>query len=314
VTVGTFDGVHRGHRAVLASLAARARERGLAPLVVSFDPHPLEVLNPDAAPRLLAPGVERLEVLADAGVTRLAVLPFTRTLARYTAEDFVDLVLRPRYGMRQLLVGYDHGFGRGRSGDADTLRRLGAVKGFDVEGVPPVLGSDGAPISSSVIRRAVETGDLDRAAEALGRRYAVTGRVIAGDRRGRLLGFPTLNVEPSSRRKLLPPHGVYAVVADTPVGTFGGMASLGPRPTFDDETPLLEVHLFDASGDFYGATVRVEFVSWLREIVRFPSADALVEQLRRDEEDARRALTETVQSRRVKGFTDDPSSASSCPT
>jgi riboflavin kinase / FMN adenylyltransferase len=308
VTVGTFDGVHRGHRAVLASLIARARESGLAPLVVSFEPHPLEVLNPDAAPRLLAPGVERLEVLADGGVTRLAVLPFTRTLARYTAEDFVDLVLRPRYRMRQLLIGYDHGFGRGRSGDVETLQRLGAVKGFDVDVVPPVLGADGTPISSSAIRRAVEAGDLDRATEALGRRYAVTGQVVPGDRRGRLLGFPTLNVEPCSRRKLLPRRGVYAVVADTPLGTFGGMASLGPRPTFDDETPLLEVYLFDVSADLYGAAVRVQFVSWLRDIVRFSSPDALVGQLRHDEEDARRALTQTVQSRRVKGFTDGPAS------
>jgi riboflavin kinase/FMN adenylyltransferase len=217
-------------------------------------------------------------------------------------------VLRPRYGMRQLLIGYDHGFGRGRSGDVDTLRRLGAVKGFEVEVVPPVLDSDGAPISSSAIRRAVETGDLDRAAEALGRRYAVTGRVVAGDRRGRLLGFPTLNVAPPSPRKLLPPHGVYAVVADTPLGTFEGMASLGPRPTFDEHLALLEVHLFDVSADLYGAAVRVQFASWLREIVRFASADALAAQLRRDADDARRALTQTVQSRRVKGFTDGPAS------
>jgi riboflavin kinase/FMN adenylyltransferase len=190
----------------------------------------------------------------------------------------------------------------------DALRRLGAVKGFDVQVVPPVLGADGTPISSSAIRRAVEAADLDRAADALGRRYAVTGRVVAGDRRGRLLGYPTLNVEPASRKKLLPPHGVYAVVADTPLGTFDGVASLGPRPTFGDDVALLEVHLFDMSADLYSAVVRVQFAAWLREIVRFSSAEALVAQIRRDADDARRALTQAVQSRRVKGFTDGPAS------
>jgi riboflavin kinase/FMN adenylyltransferase len=308
VTVGTFDGVHRGHRAVLAELVRQAREAGLAPLVVSFEPHPLEVLNPSAAPRLLAPGDERTEALAATGITHLAILRFTPTLARYTAEDFVDLVLRPRYAMRQLLVGYDHGFGRGRSGDVATLRALGASRGFAVDVVPPVLGSDGEPLSSSAIRRAVGAGDLDRASEALGRRYSLMGRVVSGVRRGRLLGYPTLNVEPLSGRKLLPPHGVYAVVVDTSRGRFGGMMNLGPRPTFGENDVALEAHLFDADHEFYGERVRVELVTRLRDTVRFSSADALVAQLGRDEHDARRALTQTIHPRTLKGFTKDPTS------
>jgi riboflavin kinase/FMN adenylyltransferase len=306
VTVGTFDGIHRGHHAVLATLTRRASDVRLIPLVVSFEPHPLEVLNPPAAPRLLAPGAERLEVLATTGVSHVVILPFTASLARYTAADFVDLVLRPRYRMRELLIGYDHGFGRGRSGDVATLRRLGAARGFGVEVVPPVLGADGRPISSSAIRRAVQAGDLDRAAEALGRPYAVTGRVVSGARRGRLLGFPTLNIEPPSPRKLLPPFGVYAVTVDAPTGTFGGMMNLGPRPTFGDEAVSVEVHLFDADDDFYGARVRVEFVARLRDTIRFPSADALVAQLAADERAARRALTEVIHSRTVKGSAHDP--------
>jgi riboflavin kinase/FMN adenylyltransferase len=308
VTIGTFDGIHRGHRAVLDSLVRQARETDLVPLVVSFDPHPLEVLNPSAAPRLLAPGEERAEVLATTGVTHLAVLPFTPMLARYSAEDFVDLVLHPRYGMRRLLIGYDHGFGRGRSGDVETLRRLGASRGFGVDVVPPVIGPDGEPVSSSSIRRAVEAGDLERAAEALGRRYGVTGRVVSGARRGRLLGYPTLNIESPSARKLLPPNGVYSVIANTSRGTFGGMMNLGPRPTFGEQDVALEVHVFDADDDFYGERVGVAFVKRLRETLRFPSPDALVAQLARDERDARRALTEIVQSRTVKGSTDVPSS------
>jgi riboflavin kinase/FMN adenylyltransferase len=306
LTVGTFDGIHRGHRAVLDCLIAQADEHGLVPLVVSFEPHPLEVLNPTAAPRLLAPGAERLELLATLGLPHAVILPFTQTLARYTAEHFVDLVLRPRYGMRRLLIGHDHGFGRGRSGDVDTLRRLGASRGFAVEVVPPVVRSDGEAISSTVIRRAIERGDLDHAADALGRQYTVSGRVVAGANRGRLLGFPTINVEPPSPRKLLPPVGVYAVVVDTPAGPFGGMMNLGPRPTFGESITSLEAHLFDADGDFYGGYVRVEFVRRLRDTIRFPSSDALVAQLARDEEDARRALTEIVHSRTVKGSTDAP--------
>jgi riboflavin kinase/FMN adenylyltransferase len=308
VTVGTFDGIHRGHRAVLESLVQQARAAGLAPLVVSFEPHPLEVLNPAAAPQLLAPGDERTEILATTGIAYLAILPFTLTLARYSAEDFVDLVLRPRYGMRQLLIGYDHGFGRGRSGDVETLRTLGAARGFGVDVVDPVIGSDGEPVSSSAIRSAVGTGDLERAADGLGRRYGVTGRVVSGARRGRLLGYPTVNVGAPSTRKLLPPNGVYAVVASTPRGTFGGMMNLGPRPTFGEQDISVEVHLFDADDDFYGERVRVEFVKRLRDTIRFPSADALVAQLGHDERHARRALTEIVQSRTVKGSTDLPTS------
>jgi riboflavin kinase/FMN adenylyltransferase len=308
VTVGTFDGIHRGHRAVLETLVRQAGEAGLAPLVVSFEPHPLEVLNPSAAPQLLAPGDERTETLATTGVAHLAILPFTPTLARYSAEDFVDLVLRPRYGMRRLLIGYDHGFGRGRSGDVETLRALGASRGFGVDVVPPVIGSDGQPLSSRSIRRAVAAGDLENAADALGRRYGVTGRVVSGARRGRLLGYPTVNVEPPPARKLLPPNGVYAVIANTPRGTFEGMMNLGPRPTFGEHDISLEVHLFDADDDFYGERVRVEFVKRLRDTMRFPSPDALVAQLARDEWDARRALTEVVQSRTVKGSTRVPTS------
>jgi riboflavin kinase/FMN adenylyltransferase len=298
VTVGTFDGIHRGHHAVLSSLLRQAKDAGLAPLVVSFEPHPLEVLKPTVAPRLLAPGEERTEVLAALGIAHLAILPFTRMLARYTARDFVDLVLRPRYRMRRLLIGYDHGFGRGRSGDVEMLRELGASRGF------PVDVDDGKPVSSSSIRRAVSAGDLEGAATALGRRYAVQGRVGSGAGRGRLLGYPTLNVQSFSGRKLLPPTGVYAVVVDTPRGTFGGMMNLGPRPTFGEAEVSLEVHLFGADDDFYGERVRVGFVQRLRDTMPFPSADALVAQLGRDERDARRALTEIVPSRTVKGSTD----------
>jgi riboflavin kinase/FMN adenylyltransferase len=293
VTVGTFDGVHLGHQDVIHRLAARAAEAGLPSVLVTFDPHPLEVVNPAAAPPLLTPGLERLEVLAETGVDYVAVVPFTPTLAAYEAADFVDLVLRDRLRLRELLIGHDHGMGRGRTGDADVLSALGAERGFRVDVVPPVsaVDGDGPPISSTEIRRAIAAGELDRAALGLGRLYSASGRVVHGEQRGRLLGYPTLNVELPSPRKLLPPEGVYAVRVQTPRGPFGGMMNLGPRPTFGDARSGIEAHLFDAAGEFYGAWVRVDFVARLRETRRFPAVEALVKQLGRDAEQARLALS-----------------------
>ena len=290
VTVGTFDGVHLGHQHVLSRLATRAEATGRPGVLVTFDPHPLEVVNPTAAPPLLTVGREKLEVLAESRLDYLAILPFTPTLRGYAPEEFVALLER-RFRLRELLIGYDHGFGRGRAGDVEVLQLIGARRGIRVEVVPAVTLDDGRPISSTAIRRAVAGGELVRAAAGLGRPYSVSGRVVPGARRGRGLGFPTLNLEPTPARKLLPPEGVYAVRVHTPSGGFGGMLNLGARPTFGDATVGLEAHLFDAEGDWYGAWVRVEFVARLRDTRRFPDGEALARQLRLDAEDARRALT-----------------------
>ncbi len=295
VTVGTFDGVHRGHRRVLERIATCAREMGLRSVLVTFEPHPLEVVNPAAAPLLLTVGAEKIEVVAESGIDYMAIVPFTPTLQRYTAAQFVDDVLRRRFHVRHLVIGYDHGFGRGREGDVAVLRRLGTERGFGVEVVEAVMAEDGRPVSSTLIRRAVAGGDLPRAAAALGRLYSIAGQVRAGDRRGRLLGYPTINLTPPHPRKLLPPTGVYAVRVQTPAGAFGGMMNLGPRPTFGDTTTSLEVHLFDAHADLYGAHVRVELVTRLRDTRAFPSPDALIAQLDRDADEARRALTRLSQ-------------------
>jgi riboflavin kinase/FMN adenylyltransferase len=300
-TVGTFDGVHRGHQDVLARVAERARAVGLRSLLVTFDPHPLEVVNPDVAPHLLTPGREKLAALAESGIDYVAVVPFTRTLAGYEAAQFVDLVLRDRLRMRELFIGHDHGFGRGRSGDVHVLQALGAARGFVVHVVRPVASGDGHAVSSTAIRRAVAGGDLDRAAHGLGRPYGVTGPVVQGERRGRLLGYPTLNVALPNPRKLLPPEGVYAVRVHTRAGAFGGMCNLGPRPTFGDAARSLEAHLFDADGDWYGETVGVDFVARLRDTRRFGGVEELVAQLGRDAQQARRAL--------ARGFVDSVSGA-----
>ena len=291
ITVGTFDGVHRGHQDVLARLVARAATRGLPSVLVTFDPHPLEVVNPQAAPALLTVGDEKLEIIAESGVDYAIVVPFTVEFSRLSAEAFVNDVLRARYGMTELLIGHDHGFGRGRTGDIDVLRSLGAAGGFAVDVVPPVAAPDGRAVSSTFIRRAIAGGDLARAAAGLGRHYSVSGRVVPGAQRGRELGYRTLNLPSPPPRKLLPPEGVYAVRVQTHLGPFGGMMNLGGRPTFGESERTLEIHLFDADGDWYGRTVRVDFVARLRDTRRFEIPAALVAQLRRDEAESRRALT-----------------------
>lgn len=291
ITVGTFDGVHRGHRDVVERLVARSRYLKIPSVLVTFEPHPLEIVNPAAAPLLLTTHDEKLEILAETGIDYLAVVPFTAELAAYSAEDFVELVLRRCFRLRELLIGYDHGFGRQRAGNVAVLRTLGERDGFRVDVVDPVSTPDGHSVSSTSIRRAVAGGDLARAAEALGRLYSVSGRVIEGSQRGRKVGFPTLNLGPPPPRKLLPPEGVYAVRVQTAAGPFGGMMNLGSRPTFGDSATSLEAHLFDTSGDFYGAHIRIDFVAWLRETRKFASAEMLSKQLAHDEREARNALT-----------------------
>lgn len=291
ITVGTFDGVHRGHRDVVDRLVARSRALKIPSVLVTFEPHPLEIVNPSAAPLLLTTQYEKLEVLAETGIDYVAVLPFTPELASFSAEDFVELVLRRRFRLRELLIGYDHGFGRRRAGNVEVLRTLGERDGFRVEVVDPVATPDGHSVSSTSIRRGIAGGDLERASAGLGRSYSVSGRVIQGAQRGRTIGFPTLNLGAPPPRKLLPPEGVYAVRVQTPRGPVGGMMNLGPRPTFGDSATSLEAHLFDTSGDLYGAHVRIDFVKRLRETRKFGSAEQLSKQLRDDEREARDALT-----------------------
>lgn len=290
MTVGTFDGVHRGHQDVLRHLVAHATRAGKPSVVVTFEPHPLEVVNPALAPPLLTLLDEKLEQFIQCGVSYVVVLPFTPTLAAYDAEAFVDDVLRRRYHLRELLVGHDHGFGKGRLGDIEVLRRLASDRGFEIRVLPPVQSADGTPTSSTSIRRAVLAGDLETATEGLGRPFSVSGEVVGGDRRGRLLGYPTLNLSTPSKRKLLPPDGVYAVRVQTPAGRFGGMLNLGPRPTFGDDDRRIETHVFDASHDWYGAPVRLDFIARLRETKRFSGVAALQAQLAGDERAARAAL------------------------
>jgi riboflavin kinase / FMN adenylyltransferase len=292
VTVGSFDGVHRGHQAVLTEIARRADAAGRASVLVTFEPHPLEVVNPQAAPPLLTTGPERREILAQTPLDYVLFLRFDRRLAESTPEEFVRRVLIGRCGMRELVIGHDHGFGRGRSGDVETLRRLGIEDGFEVD-VVPVVDVGEQHVSSSRIRRAVAGGDLATAARMLGRPYSVSGQVGAGERRGRLLGVPTINLADVPHQKLLPPDGVYAVRVEWRGGRADGMMNQGARPTFEDGRRLLEAHLFGFEGDLYGQWVRIEWVERLRDVVRFASVEQLTEQLNRDRSRALEVLGRT---------------------
>jgi riboflavin kinase / FMN adenylyltransferase len=288
-TVGTFDGVHRGHWAVLQEIRRRARAAGRRSILVTFDPHPLRIVRPEHAPPLLTTPVEKKEVLAESGVDYAVFISFTETLSRYEPRRFVEEILVGRLGVEELVIGYDHGFGRDRSGDADTLRAIGQELGFEVDVVPPVE-TEGGPVSSSRIRRAVQEGRLAEARACLGRAYSCRGVVVRGDGRGKQLGFPTANLEVSDAGKLIPPPGVYAVRGVLRRGTYRGALHLGPRPTFQGSPPTIELHLLDYDGDLYGEVVRVDFIEYLREVRPFRTVAALVDQMRADVDTAREVL------------------------
>lgn len=289
LTVGTFDGVHLGHQAILRYLRERAEHVGGVPTVVSFDPHPREVVTGERVP-LLTTLEERAELLREHGIERFVVLPFTRDLSNLTPEDYVERVLIGTIGLREIVIGYDHRFGKNRAGDRSTLEKLGAEHGFSVDVIPEQLVQD-QTVSSSAIRRLLEAGDVAGAARMLGRPYALTGTVVRGDQRGRTIGFPTANLRVHSDRKLVPALGVYAVRVEHGDERLGGMMNVGRRPTFEaDGAVSVEVHLFDFDGDIYGDRLRVHFVARIRDEVKFDGVEALVARLRQDEAESRAVL------------------------
>ena len=256
---------------------------------MTFHPHPLRVVRPQTAPPLLTTPAEKRDLLAETGVEYAVFLPFTPAMARLTPRRFVEDILIGRLQLAHLVVGYDHGFGRDRSGSIETLRELGAELGFPVD-VVAAVELDGAVVSSTRIRRALQEGDVLAAAAALGRPYSLRGTVVRGDGRGRSLGFPTANIDVGEPDKLLPLEGIYAVRAALRHGYVDGVLHLGPRPTFPGATPTIELHLFDFNQDLYGQEVQVEFCARVREIRAFGSVAELVDAMRADREAARRLL------------------------
>jgi riboflavin kinase/FMN adenylyltransferase len=285
VTVGTFDGVHRGHQMVLKALIAKAKELHLHSVVVTFDPHPLRIVRPERAPLVLTTRGEKEQILTAYDIDRIHILPFTKELSEYEPERFVTEILIGQFRMKHLVIGYDHGFGKGRSGDVETLKRIGQEMGFGCDVVAP-YDVDGAHVSSSRIRELLEEGKIEEAAHALGRPYAIRGRVAKGDGRGRTLGMPTANLELDDPHKLLPQPGIYAVT----VGPVKGVMHLGPRPTFVGAGPTIEVHLFDFDQDIYHHTITVEVQAWIRGIEKFSDVETLVAAMQEDARQARALL------------------------
>ncbi|MEE8148770.1 MAG: bifunctional riboflavin kinase/FAD synthetase [Longimicrobiales bacterium] len=294
VTIGTFDGVHRGHWEVLKEITSRAAATDRRSVLVTFHPHPLTIVRPEVAPPLLTTPDEKKEILAESGLDYAVFIEFSPVLAGYSPRRFVEEILMARVGMDELVIGYDHHFGKGRSGDAETMRELGGELGFAVDIVGPVMAG-GAPISSTRIRTALAAGDVGEASEGLGRPYSLRGLVVRGDGRGRTLGFPTANLHVDGDgpgQKLIPPPGIYAVWGILRSGAYAGALHVGPRPTFRGSPPTIELHLMDFEGDIYGEDVRVDFVQRLRDVEPFDSVKALVAQMRKDVDLAQRVLEE----------------------
>ena len=290
VTIGAYDGVHRGHRALLARVRAMAAEAGARSAVVTFDRHPATVVRPGSAPKLLTDLEQKLELLAESGVDDCVLIRFDERRSRQSADEFVQEILVDCLGARAVVVGHDFHFGHRRGGDVELLRRRGAELGFEVSDVQ-FAGDGGEPISSTRIRALLSAGDVEAAARLLGRPHEVRGRVERGDARGRQLGYPTAKLAvPSSI--CLPADGIYAGWYERPAGEAHPAAiSVGRRPTFhDDASPVLEAHLLDFDGELYGEVARVRFVARLRDEERFDTGDELAAQMSRDVEATRLAL------------------------
>ena len=288
VTIGNYDGVHRGHQHMLATVTARARELGMPATVVTFEPTPREYFEGDSAPARLMRLREKLEALPLYGVDRVVVLRFDRRMQAMGADEFVERLLVRGLGARHVVVGHDFHYARRREGNIDTLRAAGTRHGYAVEEVGRFL-VDGERVSSSLVREALGRGDLARAGLLLGRPYRMAGRVRRGQQLGRRLGYPTANL--ALHRKVVPLWGVFAVrVSGAGLVDHPAVASLGTRPTIDGTEPLLEVHVFDHDGDLYGRYLDVDFVRRLRDERRFESLDSLVEQMHRDAAEARELL------------------------
>ena len=284
--IGVFDGVHLGHQAVISTSAEHAKRVGGTPVVITFDPHPVKVLRPENAPHLLTATQHKIGLIRGLGVEHLLVIHFDREFAATPPEQFVTQLVEHAKPLRQICVGHEWSFGRNRAGNLDLLTKLGAQHGFDVIGIKPVT-VNGAVVSSTAIRRAVEQGDFAKATEMLGREYTILGTVKKGAQLGRELGFPTANL--SAHSEQFPPNGVYAAEARLDGATLRGVVNLGFRPTIESARPerLLELHLFDLNRDIYGEDVEVRFLRYLRPEQKFNSLDELKAQIARDVEEAR---------------------------
>ncbi len=279
--IGTFDGVHLGHRKLIADIIGCARERGLPAVIFTFDHSPRKFLSPEIFKGYLTTPEEKFSLLLGTGVDYVVFRPFDETFAAVGHEEFVKDILINRLQAEVTFVGFNFCFGARRAGTADMLASLLTDSGRASQVIDPVRVDDEV-VSSSIIREAVAAGDFTRANRFLGREASFSGEVVHGDHRGRVMGFPTANLQLEASQKILPPNGVYACHADTPEGSYPAIVNIGVRPTFDRSNHLLEAHLLNFTGDLYHRTIRIRFVQGIRAEKRFPDMQALVDQIHRD--------------------------------
>ncbi len=290
VTTGTFDGVHRGHRQILARLTEIARQDVGQSVLLTYWPHPRTVVSNDSAGlKLLTTLPEKEALLAAAGIDHFVIIPFTRTFSQLSSDEFIRRVLIDTIGTHKLVIGYDHRFGRDREGGFDYIQAHADDYGFVVEEIPR-QDIDAVGISSSKIRTALADGQIKTANRFLGRPYSVSGTVVKGRQLGRTIGFPTANLQPDDPNKLIPANGVYAVTVQQGGQTFGGMTNIGTRPTVGGVNQTIETNLFDFDRDIYGEAITVSFQTFLRPEQKFDGLPALVNQLKQDEIQARAAM------------------------
>lgn len=292
VAIGNFDGVHEGHRQVIAAAHGQAAELGAPLIVVTFEPHPRQFFQPDLPPFRLTPLRSKARLMEDLGVDTLFALAFDERIATLEAEAFIEDFLVEALAARHVVVGYDFAFGKGRGGSPEVLQAAGRAKGFGVTCVPAATGADGEELSSTRVRDMLRAGDVRGATAYLGRPWEIEGHVGHGDKRGRQLGFPTANLDLEGY--LLPAFGVYAIrfrLADEEADWIDGVANLGLRPTIGDDKVLLEAHLFDFSGDLYGRLSRVALIDYIRPERKFDGLDALTAQIAADTARAKDILT-----------------------
>jgi riboflavin kinase/FMN adenylyltransferase len=290
LAIGVFDGVHLGHQAVISTSAGHASEAGGTAVVVTFDPHPVKVLRPNDAPHLLTATQHKIALIRDLGVAHLLVLHFDREFAATSPEDFVQQLVDNSKPLREICVGHEWSFGKGRAGNLALLKQLGQARSFNVIGVEAVR-LNGEVVSSTAIRKAVEEGRLVKATQMLGREYTILGTVVRGEQLGRKLGFPTANL--SAHSEQFPPNGVYVVEARLAGALSRGVANLGFRPTVAAGKPerLLELHLFDLDREIYGEELEVRFLRYLRPEQKFADVEALKAQIAADVREARESFS-----------------------
>ena len=291
LAIGVFDGVHRGHQAVISTSAEHAKSANGTPVVVTFDPHPMKVLRPREAPHLLTATQHKIRLIRQLGVQHLLVIKFDKAFAATAPEDFVQQLVMHSKPLREICVGHEWSFGKGRRGNLALLRNLGAQFDFEVVGIPAVTLGNGEPVSSTAIRHAVEAGDLAKAAEMLGHQYTILGTVVRGERLGKKIGFPTANL--SAHSEQFPPNGVYFAQATLDGVIYPGVVNLGHRPTVSSgkSERVLEIHLLDFDHEIYGKDVEVRFVRYLRPEQKFENLDALARQIEFDVQQARQLCT-----------------------